>query len=125
MQEAKLKAKRASRAAYFRSYRASRKVAPKILPPADWPENPGQAVATWSHHRLIVPPGHPRSGEPLTLPQSLIDFLIDVYRNSETALFIATRLTLSLMALWHHGRYRVSGGGVGVLFRVMLDPIRP
>ena len=116
----------ASRAAYFRAWRSKRKVAKqtaraKVLPSAcKWPENPGLAIAQWSREKLIVPDGHPRSGEPLILPDFLVAFLVDVYRNSETALLVArknSKSTAVSVALLAHisGPLRRKGFRAGVI----------
>ena len=36
--------------------------------------DPVGALAEWSRKTLIVPPGHPRSGEPLALPDFAVDW---------------------------------------------------
>ena len=54
--------------------------------PAETPTDPAQAVADWSRDCLIVPPGHPKAGEPMELPDYGVAFLRDVFTHSETCL---------------------------------------
>ena len=116
----------ASRAAYFRAWRSKRKTAKqtaraKVLPEAcKWPEHPGLAIAQWSREKLVVPVGHPRSGEALVLPDFLVDFLVDVYRNPETALLVArknSKSTAVSVAMLAHliGPLRKKGFRAGVI----------
>ena len=35
--------------------------------------NPVSALAEWSRKKLIVPPGHPRAGEPMALPDFAVN----------------------------------------------------
>ena len=51
-----------------------------------WPTDPAGAVARWSRDVLKVPPGHPRSGEPMELPDYGVSFLADVFTHRESAL---------------------------------------
>ena len=41
--------------------------APPTVPAVDHADPVGE-LATWAAETLIVPPGHPRAGEPMTLP---------------------------------------------------------
>ena len=40
----------------------------------DPPADPAGAVADWAKDTLIVPPGHPKAGQPFELPEYLVDF---------------------------------------------------
>ena len=64
------------------------------------PADPAQAIADWSTECLIVPPGHPRAGEPMTLPSYGVDFLRDVFdpRYSEVSLLISRKNSKSAVA---------------------------
>ena len=67
-----LKRKRASRAAYFRAYRAKRKAAAIKRPaPLAFSVRKGSepaAVVQWAKECLVVPPGHPLAGRPMVVP---------------------------------------------------------
>lgn len=55
------------------------------------PPDPVGALAEWSRTTLKVPAGHPRAGEPMTLPQFAIDFLRDGWTVHESALCVARK----------------------------------
>ena len=56
-----------------------------------WPTDPAGAVARWSRDVLKVPPGHPRSGEPMELPDYGVSFLADVFTHRESLLCVARK----------------------------------
>ena len=43
----------------------------------DLPADPAGAAAEWARATLIVPPGHPKAGEPFELPDYLVNFFRD------------------------------------------------
>ena len=93
------------RAAYQREYRARQREAKHphldgMAPGPGLPADPAQAIADWSTECLIVPPGHPRAGEPMTLPSYGVDFLRDVFnpKFSEISLLIARKNSKSGVA---------------------------
>ena len=53
--------------------------------------DPVAALAAWSRKTLIVPPGHPRSGEPLELLPFAVDWLRDTWDTHESALSTARK----------------------------------
>ena len=59
--------------------------------PAETPTDPAQAVADWSRDCLIVPPGHPKAGEPMELPDYGVAFLRDVFTHSESLLCVGRK----------------------------------
>ena len=73
--------KKRDRAAYMREYRAKKragKVVPVSLPKvSNDPKEQVKALAEWSKAALVVPLGHPRSGDPLVLPDFAQAFLVD------------------------------------------------
>ena len=73
--------KKRDRAAYMRAYRAKKRAAQsEVVTLPDVPSDPADQVkvlAEWSSSSLVVPPGHPRSGEPLVLPDFAQEFLVD------------------------------------------------
>ena len=75
--------KRVRPASYYREWRARKKAAAAAkLPRQDaplQPSDPAAAIARWSAERLVVPPGHPREGSPLVLPDFGVAFLADVF----------------------------------------------
>ena len=88
-----------------------------------WPADPAQAVAAWSCARLVVPPGHPRAGQPLELPDFAIAFLADALAPGvrEAALFVARKngksavvAVLILAHLSDDGPLRAPGFRAGV-----------
>ena len=96
---------RAQRAEYQRAYRAKRRESKHphldgMAPGPGLPADPAQAIADWSTDTLTVPPGHPRQGEPMTLPDYGVDFLRDVFdpQFSEISLLIARKNSKSGVA---------------------------
>ena len=57
------------------------------------PHDPAGAIAEWSKARLVVPPGHPRAGEPMEMPDFAIHFLRAALRDNvrEAGLFCARK----------------------------------
>ena len=53
--------------------------------------DPVGALAEWSRTALIVPPGHPRSGEPLELMPFAVDWLRESWQSHESALSTARK----------------------------------
>lgn len=71
-----------------RKARARAKFAPVIpAPPAD----PVGALASWAADKLIVPPGHSLSGQPMVLPEYMADFLREGWTAHESALCVARK----------------------------------
>ena len=54
-------------------------------------KDPVGALAEWSRTALIVPPGHPRSGEPLELMPFAVDWLRSTWNTHESALSTARK----------------------------------
>ena len=82
-----------ARTAYQREYRARRrKAAPVLNFPGAVPD-PAGAVSEWARRCLLVPPGHPRSGEAFEIPAYLESFFRDALADDchEAALIIARK----------------------------------
>ena len=60
--------------------------------------DPVGALAAWSRTALIVPPGHPRSGEPLELQAFAVDWLRATWDAHESALSTARKNAKSAIA---------------------------
>lgn len=72
---------------YMREWRLKKKrdrilTAPDPVNHAD----PVAALSAWSRETLIVPPGHPLAGQPMTLPAFASDFLSSGWNSHESAL---------------------------------------
>ena len=78
---------------YQRDYRRRQRDAkqPATVEPIAPDVDPIDALARWSQETLIVPPGHVKAGEPLILPDYLLDFLRDAWTVKEAALVIARK----------------------------------
>ena len=65
----------------------------RVQAPPDWPSDPALAVIEWAPRALVVPPGHPRSGQRFELPGFLADVVVDIYREGirEILLLIARK----------------------------------
>lgn len=50
-----------------------------------------EQLAAWSRRTLIVPPGHPTSGQPMELPQFGVDFIRDALAHRESLLCMARK----------------------------------
>lgn len=55
------------------------------------PVDPVAALATWAREKLVVPPGHPLSGQPMELPAFAVDFLRAGWDAHESALTMARK----------------------------------
>lgn len=109
------------RAAYFRAYRARKRAAKvKSVPlPGPWPKSPAAELAAWSRDKLMVPPGHPKAGDPMELPDYGERFLSDALISRESALLVARKNAKSaVVAVYLLGRLvgplRVDGWRGGV-----------
>ena len=60
-----------------RSRAAEREAKREIISWPDPPADPAGAVADWARANLVVPPGHPKAGQPFELPPYLIEFFRD------------------------------------------------
>ena len=71
------------RRAAVRKSQAKRKardrVARVLVEVPAWPSDPAEAVIAWAPAALVVPPGHPRAGQPFELPDYLADVVRDIY----------------------------------------------
>ena len=81
--------------------KATRPPAPVLTVVAD----PVQELADWAASELIVPPGHPRAGEPMALPDFAVDFLKASWTAHESALSVGRKNAKSaicaVLALGH------------------------
>ena len=82
-----------------RAYRARRKAEsvhridapiPPVVAVVDH-KNPVSALAAWSQKTLIVPPGHPLSGQPMALPDFAVNWLTESWAAHESALSTARK----------------------------------
>ena len=78
---------------YMRKRRAKQREAkaatsPELVTPVD---DPVAALDTWAREKLVVPPGHALSGQPLVLPAYLVAFLRDAMAAKESALVISRK----------------------------------
>ena len=71
--------------------------APPTVPAVDHADPVGE-LATWAADTLIVPPGHPRSGEPMTLPPFAVAWLRASWDAHESALSTARKNAKSAIA---------------------------
>lgn len=55
------------------------------------PDDPVGALATWAKETLIVPPGHPKAGEPMALPEYAEEFLRAGWEAHESACSVARK----------------------------------
>lgn len=87
--------RRLAKAAQARRRRARRRLekAPPPFVEADQVEHddPAAAVAEWASSTLVVPPGHPRAGEPMALPDYGVAFIRDALSHRESALIVARK----------------------------------
>ena len=70
---------------------------PPVVAVADHADPVG-ALAEWSRKTLVVPPGHPRSGEPLELLPFAVDWLRETWGAHEAALSTARKNAKSAIA---------------------------
>ena len=61
-------------------------------------KNPVAALAEWAQNTLIVTPGHPRSGEPMALPDFALNWLTESWDAHESALSTARKNAKSAIA---------------------------
>ena len=54
-------------------------------------DDPVAALAEWAQETLLVPPGHPLAGKPMSLPDFAIDFLTRSWSSHESALCVARK----------------------------------
>ena len=74
-----------------------------LLPPM--PDDPAAALATWAEDGLKVPPGHPRAGHPMVLPDFGVRFLRDAMAHRESLLCVARKNAKSaIVAIYLLGR---------------------
>ncbi len=81
------------RAAYMRGYRARKKAEATPPPPrlGKFPTDAPEAFASWCEKKLRVPPGHPRAGEPFTLPDYGRAFIADALTHRESLLCLGRK----------------------------------
>ena len=70
---------------------------PPVVAVADHGDPVG-ALADWSRESLIVPPGHPRAGKPMELPDYAVDWLRATWNAHESALTTARKNAKSAIA---------------------------
>ena len=61
-------------------------------------KNPVSALAEWAQKTLIVPPGHPLSGQPMALPTFAVNWLTESWGAHESALSTARKNAKSAIA---------------------------
>ena len=84
---------------------------PKLGKIPKFPDDPAAALAKWSRTKLKIPPGHPNAGKPLILPDYIVSFVDDVFKNRESFLCI--------------GRKNAKSAGVAVFLLARLcGPLR-
>lgn len=88
------------------------------LPPVD-PEDMGAVVASWSESELVVPPGHPKAGEPFRLPEYGVRFLSEALVSREALLCVGRKNAKSaiiavLLLAYLAGPLRSMGWRAGV-----------
>ena len=64
---------------------------PPVAAVIDHHADPVGALTTWAADTLIVPPGHPRAGEPMALPDFAVDWLRASWDAHESALSTARK----------------------------------
>ena len=78
---------------------------PVAVAPVAWPDDPAGALAAWSAANLVIPPGHPRAGEPLVLPDYGVAFIRDALDAFESFLCIGRKNAKSaIVAVYLLGR---------------------
>ena len=110
-----------ARTAYQREYRARRlKAGPVLAFPGNVPD-PAGAVSEWARRCLVVPPGHPKAGQPFEIPAYLESFFRDALAVDchEAALIIARKNAKSagvavLLLAFMTGPLRRAGWRAGV-----------
>ena len=81
---------RAYKRSYMKAWRAARRAVPVATPPPT-ATDPGAAIVAWARESLRIPPGHPRAGLPLVLPDYLAAFVVDIFRYHESLLCISRK----------------------------------
>ena len=71
---------------------------PAVVAVVDHAADPVGALASWAREKLIVPPGHPRSGEPMALPDFAVDWLRESWDAHEAAISTARKNAKSAIA---------------------------
>ena len=102
-----------SRKVYMRRYRDRKRKSPPVLAfPGNVPD-PAGAVSEWARRCLVVPPGHPKAGQPFEVPAYLESFFRDA---------LADDCHEGLICL---GRKNAKSAGVAVLLLAyMIGPLR-
>ena len=73
-------------------WRAKQKAAAYVpVPYVSPPDDPVGALVEWAERALIVPPGHPRAGRPMSLPSFAEAWLKDTFAAHEAALSTARK----------------------------------
>ena len=110
-----------SRKVYMRRYRDRKRTAGPVLAfPGNVPD-PAGAVSEWARRCLVVPPGHPKAGQPFEIPAYLEKFFGDALADDchEAALIIARKNAKSsgvaaLLLAFLTGPLRRAGWRAGV-----------
>ena len=103
------------RRAYQNSHNAAKRPAPEKV--GKLPRDPVAALAKWAREVLKVPPGHPNSGKPMTLPPSAVDFLRDALSHSESALLVARKNSKSAIVAVYGGPPRAGDEALDLVAR--------
>ncbi len=108
-----------SRATYYRNRKKESHSLPDLdnIPP---PDRQAGELAKWASKSLIVPPGHPRSGEPMALPDFGVRFLHDALQAREALLSVSRKngksSVIAVLLLGHlAGPLRRRGWRAGVV----------
>ena len=110
-----------SRKVYMRRYRDRKRKSPPVLAfPGNVPD-PAGAVSEWARRCLVVPPGHPKAGQPFEIPEYLESFFRSALADDchEAALIIARKNAKSagvaaLLLAFLVGPLRCAGWRAGV-----------
>ena len=113
----------------MRERRAAARTRRAVEVPRDWPEDPAAALAEWASSTLVVPPGHERAGEPMTLPGYAVDFFRDALQPTCSEAFLsvsrksAKSAAVAVLLLGHiaEGAPLVRAGFRGVIGSVSRD----
>ena len=90
---------REARKLYMREYRRRKREAARICPVVEEvPDDPVDALQAWSREKLVVPPGHPRQGQPMVLPDFAVRFLREGWDSHESALSVGRKNAKSAVA---------------------------
>ena len=90
----------------MRAYRRNKRELSRFTAkPCALPADPAGALAEWAESRLVVPPGHPKAGQPLRLPEYGVAFLRDALAAPESFLSIGRKNAKSaVVAVYILGR---------------------